>query len=256
MRRSAAAAAAAALGAGIVGGLLLVDGGDRKLPPLPAPPAPALVVGTPARLAEAPPAGRWTTVVRTALARAAPTALGPVVASLDARTAEGSDTVVLVQGRTVDASGTVWVRVSIPGPPGRTSAWVPRHALGGYHDVETRLVVDRESLTATLLRDGRAVLRAPVGVGRPEFPTPVGRYYVTSRLTAFGTPFYGPLAFATSARSGVLTDWPGGGVIGIHGTDRPDLVPGRISHGCIRLRNRDIVRLARLMPIGTPVTIT
>src|SRR5829696_2360836 len=33
------------------------------------------------------------------------------------------------------------------------------------------------------------------------------------------------------------------------------LIPGRISHGCVRLRNEDIVRLSRLMPVGTPVTI-
>jgi lipoprotein-anchoring transpeptidase ErfK/SrfK len=53
-----------------------------------------------------------------------------------------------------------------------------------------------------------------------------------------------------------LTDWPGGGFIGIHGTNEPQLLPGRVSHGCIRLRNRDIARLAELMPVGTPVTIT
>jgi lipoprotein-anchoring transpeptidase ErfK/SrfK len=43
--------------------------------------------------------------------------------------------------------------------------------------------------------------------------------------------------------------------VGIHGTDRPDLVPGRVSHGCIRLRNADIRALARRMPVGTPLTI-
>jgi lipoprotein-anchoring transpeptidase ErfK/SrfK len=69
------------------------------------------------------------------------------------------------------------------------------------------------------------------------------------------SPFYGPVAFGTSARSAVLTDWPDGGYIGIHGTNHPELIPGRISHGCIRLRNRDIIRLARRMPIGTPITI-
>lgn len=63
------------------------------------------------------------------------------------------------------------------------------------------------------------------------------------------------LAFGTSARSDVLTDWPAGGYIGIHGTDRPELLPGRVSHGCIRLRNADILRLAELMPVGTPLTI-
>jgi lipoprotein-anchoring transpeptidase ErfK/SrfK len=57
------------------------------------------------------------------------------------------------------------------------------------------------------------------------------------------------------ARSAILTDWPGGGYIGIHGTDQPDLIQGRVSHRCIRLRNADIVRLAALMPLGTPVTI-
>jgi lipoprotein-anchoring transpeptidase ErfK/SrfK len=53
----------------------------------------------------------------------------------------------------------------------------------------------------------------------------------------------------------VLTDWPGGGFVGVHGTNEPQLIPGRISHGCVRLRNEDILRLARLLPVGTPVTI-
>jgi lipoprotein-anchoring transpeptidase ErfK/SrfK len=59
----------------------------------------------------------------------------------------------------------------------------------------------------------------------------------------------------TAAYSDVLTDWPGGGVIGMHGTSEPELIPGRPSHGCIRLRNRDIERLYRLTPIGTPLRI-
>jgi hypothetical protein len=37
--------------------------------------------------------------------------------------------------------------------------------------------------------------------------------------------------------------------------DEPDLLPGRVSHGCIRMRNADILRLAKLMPVGTPLTI-
>ncbi|MFN2627549.1 MAG: L,D-transpeptidase [Gaiellaceae bacterium] len=76
-----------------------------------------------------------------------------------------------------------------------------------------------------------------------------------SELTRYASPFYGPVAFGTSARSAVLTDWPGGGFIGIHGANEPQLIPGRISHGCIRLRNSDIVRLAALLPVGTPLTI-
>lgn len=44
-------------------------------------------------------------------------------------------------------------------------------------------------------------------------------------------------------------------MVGIHGTDQPELIPGRPSHGCIRLSNPAIRRLARLMPVGTPVLI-
>ena len=100
-----------------------------------------------------------------------------------------------------------------------------------------------------------AVFSAPVGVGKPESPTPGGEFYVRNRLSGFGDPFYGPVAFGTSARSAVLTDWPAGGFVGIHGTDRPDLLPGRVSHGCIRLRNADVLALGRLMPVGTPVRV-
>jgi lipoprotein-anchoring transpeptidase ErfK/SrfK len=65
---------------------------------------------------------------------------------------------------------------------------------------------------------------------------------------------YGPRAFGTSAYSR-LSDWPGGGVIGIHGTNEPYLIPGRPSHGCVRVPNKAINRLYRLMPIGTRVQI-
>jgi lipoprotein-anchoring transpeptidase ErfK/SrfK len=78
---------------------------------------------------------------------------------------------------------------------------------------------------------------------------------VRDRLTSFASPTYGPLAFGTSARAAHLTDWPAGGYIGIHGTDEPALIPGRVSHGCIRLTNAAIVRLGRLLPVGTPVVI-
>jgi len=128
--------------------------------------------------------------------------------------------------------------------------------LGGYQFVATHLVISLHLLRAVLLRDGRPVFTAPVGVGQPQWPTPRGQFYVRDKLTAYASPFYGPVAFGTSARSSVLTEWPDGGFVGIHGTDAPQLIPGRVSHGCIRLRNPDILRLARLMPVGTPVTIS
>jgi lipoprotein-anchoring transpeptidase ErfK/SrfK len=147
------------------------------------------------------------------------------------------------------------VRVRLPILPNGSTGWVPRSALGGYVAVKTHLVVDLRRLTAVLYREGQRIFSAPIGVGRANWPTPRGEFFVRNRLTRFHNAFYGPIAFGTNARSATLTDWPGGGFVGIHGTNSPQLIPGRISHGCIRLRNRDILRLSKLMPVGTPVTV-
>jgi L,D-transpeptidase catalytic domain len=183
-----------------------------------------------------------------------PTRNAGAVGELSRSTPEGTTNIVLVLGtRTV--RDTQWIRVRLPVLPNGEVGWVPRQALGGYRFVHTRLVVDRERFTATLLSGGCAVFRAPIGVGQPQWPTPSGNFYIRDKLSGFGNPFYGPIAYGTSARSAVLTDWPGGGFVGIHGTSQPELIPGRISHGCIRMRNSDILRLSRLMPVGTPLTI-
>src|SRR5665809_59839 len=109
-------------------------------------------------------------------------------------------------------------------------------------------VYKRQGMTAALLRNGRTIFKAAVGVGTSAYPTPTGKFYIRNKLRRYSSPFYGPLAFGTSARSEVLTDWPAGGFVGIHGTNQPELIPGPISHGCIRLSNADILELGRLMP--------
>ncbi|HET6546802.1 MAG TPA: L,D-transpeptidase, partial [Solirubrobacter sp.] len=124
--------------------------------------------------------------------------------------------------------------------------------------VTTWLKISTKTFRATLMKRGRKVWSARVGVGQPQWPTPRGQFYIRAKLTGYGSAgsFYGPVAFITSATSPTLTDWPGGGLVGVHGTSLPGLIPGRISHGCVRIRNGDILRLARLMKVGTPVTIT
>jgi hypothetical protein len=198
---------------------------------------------------------RWTAVTRPTIARVRPDGRAAVVARLASKTPEGTANVVTVLEAKTDRGGHLWVEVRLPVLPNGTLGWVPRRALGAYHAVRTHLVVDRATLTASLHRNGRPIFRAPVGVGAAAWPTPDGDFTVRSKLTRYRSPFYGPLAFGTTARSAVLTDWPAGGFVGIHGTDEPQLIPGRVSHGCIRMRNDEIVRLARLMPVGTPLTI-
>lgn len=222
---------------------------------LPAPVVPAFTPGPARPLGSTAHLTHWAPVRRAVAARTGPDPAASAVATLDEITPEGTRNVVVVLDRDVDAAGRPWVRVRLPVLPNGTTGWVPRRALGGYEDVSTHLVVDRARLRATLYRDGRVLQRSPVAVGMPGWETPRGDFYVRNRLTRYRSPEYGPVAFGTSARSPQATDWPAGGYVGIHGTDRPDLVPGRVSHGCIRMRNADVVALARRMPVGTPVTI-
>lgn len=220
-----------------------------------ASPAPALNIGRPQDLSSGRYVSRWTVVRTATLAHARPSVRSAVVAALATSAPEGTPNLLAVLRARPGADGRLWVEVRLPVLPNGSVGWVPRHSLGPYQAVETRLVVDRTRLRATLYRAGRIVLSAPVGVGTDVWPTPAGEFTVRSELTRYASPFYGPIAFGTTARSAVLTDWPDGGFVGIHGTNEPQLLPGHVSHGCIRLRNGDLLRLARLMPIGTPVTI-
>jgi hypothetical protein len=177
-----------------------------------------------------------------------------VLTGLRFRTEDRQPEIYLVLRRYVGPAGDEWLEVRIPGRPNGRTGWIPREGLSDLQEVRTHLIVDLRRLRATLYALGKPVFSAPIGIGTRSTPTPAGSFYVRERLRGMG-PMYGPVAFGTSGYSSKLTDWPGGGVIGIHGTNRPELIPGRPSHGCVRLRNRDIVRLARLMPVGTPVSI-
>lgn len=177
------------------------------------------------------------------------------VGRLHLLTEDGTFEVYPVLESRVARGGRTWLRVRLPMRPNGRSGWVARDDLGPLKVVRTMLRINRTTLRATLYRSGRPVWSSPIGVGKASTPTPAGRFWIRSRLRGLsGSPVYGPYAFGTGAYS-VLSDWPGGGVIGIHGTDQPRLIPGRPSHGCIRVPNAAITRLWRRMPVGTPVTI-
>ena len=222
---------------------------------LPPPPRPAWVVPNPATLAPIRGVSWWAPVRRAVVVRARPSATATPVGRVSTRTPEGTQNILELLGRALPGRSGLWQRVRLAVLPNGTTGWVPRWALAEPVILDTHLVIDRARFRATLFRDGVSVFSAPVGVGRARSPTPVGNFYVRDVLTRYRRRSYGPIAFGTSARSATLTDWPAGGYIGIHGTDRPQLIPGSISHGCIRLRNADILKLAALMPVGTPVTV-
>jgi hypothetical protein len=165
-------------------------------------------------------------VLKPVLARTKPSASAHQIATLQTMTGDGTQNIVLVLDGVDVGENQTWYRVRLPILPNNTTGWVQARYLGDLYKVRTHLYIDRKHFTATLKRDGKTIFRSIVGVGRAYWPTPRGEFYVRSKLTNFNDPFYGPVAFGTSARSAVLTDWPGGGFVGVHGTNQPDILPG------------------------------
>lgn len=198
----------------------------------------------------------WAQVLQRVVVRTQPKTSARAVTRLDTMTTDDTHNIVLVLNQMDVNASTTWYRVRLPILPNNSTGWVQADALGALFQVNTHLYVDTAHFRLTLKKNGKAIFTSIVGVGKSIWPTPRGEYYIRDKLTNFNDPFYGPLAFGTSARSATLTDWPGGGFVGVHGTNQPGILPGRVSHGCIRLPNPSILKLGRLMPVGTPLTIT
>ena len=145
-----------------------------------------------------------------------------------------------------------WYRISVPGRPNGRTGWIPA-AAASIGPVRTLIHIDRSARALTVWRNGRLQLKTTVAVGRPGMETPLGLFYVTWRFVPTA-PVLGRFAFETSAYSR-LSDWPGGGIVGIHGTFTPSLLGQAVSHGCVRVANRDILRMRALVGVGTPIQI-
>lgn len=149
-----------------------------------------------------------------------------------------------------------WLKVMLPIRPNGATGWVPASTVQLTWD-PYRIVVDVSAHRLTLLNVGKPVLRAPVAVGNPSTPTPRGTFYLTSLLRPPNPAgAYGPFAFGLSGFSPVLKSFAGGpGEIGLHGTDDGSSIGHSVTHGCIRVHNNVITRLAGLLPLGTPVVV-
>lgn len=149
--------------------------------------------------------------------------------------------------------GQVWYRVSIPMRPNGTYGWIPADTVS-LAPTHSQIVVDISARTIDIYRFGKRRWHGIVAVGAPGRETPVGHYFVAARFVPYHDPFLGVFAVETSAYS-KLTEWPGGGVVGIHGTDEPQLLGQAVSHGCVRVANATARKLRALAPLGTPIWI-
>jgi hypothetical protein len=154
------------------------------------------------------------------------------------------------------AGDATWYRISVPGRPNGRSGWVRAAALE-IHPDHKYLVVYRGSRRFEFWDHGKLARTGKVAVGKPGAETPLGLFYVQWAFNPEidpGWAILGAWAFETSAYS-KLTDWPGGGVVGVHGTPWPWLLGQAVSHGCVRMANRDILYLRTRVPLGMPVKI-
>src|SRR5581483_9043428 len=161
--------------------------------------------------------------------------------------ADGVRLTFLVKSRT-----TGWEQVYLPMRPNGSTGWVRDSQVDLAND-PYRVEVSLRKHRVTVWKGLDLVWSEPAGVGRSVMPTPRGRYYLVELLKQPDpNGLYGPYAFALSAFSNVFEHFGGGpGEIGLHGTNDPARLGTDVSHGCIRISNTGIAKLAAMLPLGT-----
>lgn len=179
----------------------------------------------------------------------------PVVTQLTDRAEFGSAQTFFVLDTALDPSGQPWYRVLLPIPPNGSNGWVDGDEVV-VEPVPFAVEIHLSEFRLDVVRGDEVVRSYPIGVGTEDTPTPDGQYYVKEIVELTRTDSaYGSHALVLNGFSEVLTFWRGGGMLGIHGTNRPDSIGTNASHGCIRMHNEDVAELADLLTRGTPVHV-
>jgi lipoprotein-anchoring transpeptidase ErfK/SrfK len=121
---------------------------------------------------------------------------------------------------------------------------------------ERRIVISIPDRKIALLQNGAVVKTYPVAVGAPQSPSPAGLFSVAQRLP--NPTWYHPGKVVGPGKNNPLgTRWIGLSTkgYGIHGTNSPGSIGRNVSHGCIRMRNRDVEELFGLVAVGDVVEL-
>jgi lipoprotein-anchoring transpeptidase ErfK/SrfK len=179
----------------------------------------------------------------------------PVAAVRASRPITGGRTILPIVGRTT-TDGAEWLRVMVPGRPNGRTGWIAKR---GTRLTKTswHVLVKTASRQVLVYSHGRLIRTFAAVVGKPETPTPPGRFFVEESIRMPPDAAGAPFALALSARSDVLQEFEGGpGQIAVHGVANLGGVPGTaVSHGCVRLADTSIRWLASRIGPGVPLTI-
>lgn len=150
-----------------------------------------------------------------------------------------------------------WLGVVSPLTGNARLGWVSRGAVS-LQRLDWQIKVSLSARRVTVFHGGQVIKRYTVAVGRPEAPTPTGRFAVTDRLaTNNPTGPYGCCIIALSALSPhAIQNWSGGDRIAIHSTPETATIGQPVSHGCLRLTLAEGRWLMNHIPLGTPTLIS
>ena len=161
---------------------------------------------------------------------------------------------ILAVGKRTGSDGQPWYHISVPMRPNGTLGWIPAADVALAPTTSKIIVnVGRQDDRRLLPRQARRAWKGRRGSARhgDAARSLLRRGDVQARATIRS------LASGRSrrARYSKLTEWPGGGVVGIHGTNSPSLLGQAVSHGCVRVSNATAAKLKRYAPVGTPIRI-
>ncbi|HSM82996.1 MAG TPA: L,D-transpeptidase [Nodosilinea sp.] len=125
----------------------------------------------------------------------------------------------------------------------------------------TRVVISLTQRRLTLYQNDQVQATFPVAIGQNDWETPQGQFAVKDLRTdpVWQHPITkesigpGPSNPLGSRWIGFLVQ--GGYHIGIHGTNQETLIGEAVSHGCVRMLEKDVQALYSHLKVGTPVQV-
>jgi lipoprotein-anchoring transpeptidase ErfK/SrfK len=119
-----------------------------------------------------------------------------------------------------------------------------------------RVVVSLADRKLAVLEGERIVRIFETAVGAPKSPSPTGVYQIVNSIA--DPTWYTKGKIVPPGKCNPLgTRWLGLSRkgYGIHGTNRPDSIGRNASHGCIRMRNREVEELFKMVAVGDLVEL-
>lgn len=112
-----------------------------------------------------------------------------------------------------------------------------------YYRAIYSITVNTKTRKLHLIKDGKWIKAYPIATGKILTKTPTGIYRIINKQVNPGGPF--GARWMGLNRKGY----------GIHGTNNPSSIGKAVSHGCIRMYNKDVIELFNLVGVGTRVKI-